>query len=48
MPTVLIEVRKPRSQEAEADLIREIPREDWGIRGGRAGSDVELGFEIEV
>jgi phenylpyruvate tautomerase PptA (4-oxalocrotonate tautomerase family) len=29
-------------------LLREIPRENWGIRGGRAGSDVELGFEVEV
>lgn len=29
-------------------LLREIPREDWGISGGQAGSDVELGFEIEV
>jgi phenylpyruvate tautomerase PptA (4-oxalocrotonate tautomerase family) len=29
-------------------LLREIPRENWGIAGGRAGSDVELGFEVEV
>lgn len=29
-------------------LLREIPRENWGIRGGRAGCDVELGFKIEV
>jgi phenylpyruvate tautomerase PptA (4-oxalocrotonate tautomerase family) len=29
-------------------LLREIPRENWGIRGGRAGCDVELGFEIQV
>ena len=29
-------------------LLREIPREDWGIRGGQAGSDVELGFQVEV
>ena len=29
-------------------LLREIPRENWGIRGGQAGSDVELGFETEV
>lgn len=29
-------------------LLREIPRENWGIRGGQAASDVELGFEVEV
>jgi phenylpyruvate tautomerase PptA (4-oxalocrotonate tautomerase family) len=29
-------------------LLREIPRENWGIRGGRAGCDVELGFTVEV
>ena len=29
-------------------LLREIPRDNWGIRGGQAGSDVELGYEIEV
>jgi phenylpyruvate tautomerase PptA (4-oxalocrotonate tautomerase family) len=26
-------------------LLREIPREDWGIRGGQAGSDIDLGFD---
>ena len=29
-------------------LIREIPKENWGIRGGKAGCDVELGFKIDV
>jgi phenylpyruvate tautomerase PptA (4-oxalocrotonate tautomerase family) len=29
-------------------LIREIPKENWGIRGGQAGCDVELGFKIDV
>lgn len=29
-------------------LIREISRENWGIRGGQAGCDVELGFNIDV
>lgn len=29
-------------------LLREIPRENWGIRGGRAGCDVELGFQVDV
>lgn len=28
--------------------LREITRENWGIRGGRAASDVDLGFEVEV
>lgn len=29
-------------------MLREIARENWGIRGGQAGCDVELGFKIEV
>lgn len=29
-------------------LLRELPKENWGIRGGQAGSDIELGFKIEV
>lgn len=29
-------------------LLREIPKENWGIRGGQAGCDVELGFQVEV
>lgn len=29
-------------------LLRELPRENWGIRGGQAACDVELGFKVEV
>jgi len=29
-------------------LIREISKENWGIRGGQAGCDMELGFQVEV
>lgn len=29
-------------------LLRELPRENWGIRGGRAACDVELGFKVDV
>lgn len=29
-------------------LLREITPENWGIRGGQAGCDVELGFKINV
>lgn len=29
-------------------LLREIPRENWGIRGGQAGCDIELGFKVDV
>ena len=29
-------------------LLREIPRENWGIRGGQAGCDVDLGFRVDV
>lgn len=29
-------------------VLREISRENWGIRGGNAGCDIELGYEINV
>ena len=29
-------------------VVRESPRENWGVSGGRAGSGVDLGFEVEV
>lgn len=29
-------------------LLREIPKENWGIRGGQAGCDVEIGFKVEI
>lgn len=29
-------------------VIQEIPMENWGIRGGQAGSDVVLGFKTSV
>ena len=29
-------------------ILHEIPKENWGIRGGQAGCDVELGFDINV
>lgn len=29
-------------------LLREVPLENWGIRGGQAGCDVDLGFKIDV
>lgn len=29
-------------------VLREVPRENWGIRGGQAACDVELGFKIDV
>ena len=29
-------------------MLREIPKHNWGICGGKAGCDVEVGFEIEV
>lgn len=29
-------------------LLRELARENWGIRGGQAASDVELGFKVDV
>ena len=29
-------------------LLREIQKENWGIRGGQAGCDVDLGFKVDV
>ena len=29
-------------------LIHEQPKENWGIRGGFAASDVTLGFKVEI
>ena len=29
-------------------LLREIAQENWSIRGGQAGCDIELGFKVEV
>lgn len=29
-------------------ILREHPTSNWGIRGGQAGCDVEIGFTIEV
>jgi hypothetical protein len=29
-------------------VLRDVPRENWGIRGGQAACDIDLGFEVEV
>lgn len=29
-------------------LVRESPKENWGIRGGQAGCDIEIGYKVEV
>lgn len=29
-------------------VLREAPLENWGIRGGQAACDVELGFKVDV
>ena len=29
-------------------LLHELPRENWGVRGGQAACDVDPGFKIEV
>lgn len=29
-------------------VLHEVPKENWGIRGGQAGCDIELGFKIDV
>jgi phenylpyruvate tautomerase PptA (4-oxalocrotonate tautomerase family) len=29
-------------------VLVEVPLENWGIRGGRAASDIDLGFDVRV
>ncbi|MBI4773224.1 MAG: tautomerase family protein [Deltaproteobacteria bacterium] len=29
-------------------VLHEVPRDDWGIRGGVPASEVELGFKVDV
>jgi phenylpyruvate tautomerase PptA (4-oxalocrotonate tautomerase family) len=29
-------------------LLREIPATNWGVRGGQAACDIDLGFKIDV
>ncbi len=29
-------------------VLREVPADNWGIRGGQAASDVDLGFKVNV
>jgi len=29
-------------------VLREMPKENWGIRGGQAACDVDLGFKVDV
>jgi phenylpyruvate tautomerase PptA (4-oxalocrotonate tautomerase family) len=29
-------------------VLHEVPRENWGIRGGHPASEVDLGFEVAV
>ena len=29
-------------------VVHDVPREDWGIRGGQAACDVDLGFKVDV
>jgi phenylpyruvate tautomerase PptA (4-oxalocrotonate tautomerase family) len=29
-------------------VLHDIPLEDWGIRGGQAACDVDLGFKVDV
>jgi phenylpyruvate tautomerase PptA (4-oxalocrotonate tautomerase family) len=29
-------------------MLNEIPRENWGLAGGKPGSEIDLGFKVEV
>lgn len=28
--------------------VRDLPRENWGIRGGQSALDIDLGFDVGV
>lgn len=29
-------------------ILVEVPMQNWGLRGGKPGSDIEIGFKVEV
>jgi phenylpyruvate tautomerase PptA (4-oxalocrotonate tautomerase family) len=29
-------------------ILHEVPRENWGLRGGQSGADIALGFKVDV
>lgn len=29
-------------------IVRDLPARNWGIRGGHAASDIDLGFQVDV
>ncbi|WP_230461817.1 tautomerase family protein [Gordonia sp. 135] len=29
-------------------IVRDLPTESWGVRGGQAACDVDLGFDVDV
>ncbi|WP_457427359.1 tautomerase family protein [Roseateles sp. P5_E7] len=29
-------------------ILNEVPKENWGLRGGKPASEIELGFKVEV
>lgn len=29
-------------------ILNEVPRENWGLRGGQPASEIELGFKVDV
>lgn len=29
-------------------VLYEVPREDWGLRGGMPASEIDLGFDVEI
>ena len=29
-------------------VLRDVPQSNWGIRGGQAACDIDLGFDVEV
>lgn len=29
-------------------IVRDLPATNWGIRGGRAAADIDLGFKVDV
>ena len=48
LPTLNQKILNWNSAQFVKIMLREIDSENWGIRGGQAGCDVELGFNVNV
>ena len=48
MPLVHVHLRAGVAKDRVLVVLNEPALENWGIRGGQAACDVQLGFKIDV